>query len=100
MILFPRMSSYNEGTDRMRTLGVGLRTLGLEIEVLPVAADSPLAGATIDHIEHEAVGSLFVIAVNRRDGETITRPDPSIVIEAGDGVVVVTRSGRATPRIT
>jgi voltage-gated potassium channel Kch len=100
LILYPRLSSYNDGSDRMRTLGIGLRTLGLEIEVMPVAADSPLAGATIDHIEHEAVGSVFVIAVNRKNGETITRPDPSVVIEAGDGVVVVTRSGRATPRIT
>jgi voltage-gated potassium channel len=100
LIMYPKMSSYIEGSDRMRTLGIGLRTLGLEIEVMPVGADSPLAGATIDAIEHDAVGSVFVIAVNRKNGETITRPDPSVVIEAGDGVVIVTRSGRATPRIT
>jgi Trk K+ transport system NAD-binding subunit len=100
LILYPRTSSFTDGSDRMRTLGIGLRTLGLELEVMAVAADSPLAGATIDRIEHEATGSVFVVAVNRRDGETITRPDPSTVIEAGDGVVVITRSGRSGPKIS
>jgi len=38
--------------------------------------------------------------VNRRDGESLTRPDPDTVIEAGDGVVVLTRPGRNTPRIS
>jgi Trk K+ transport system NAD-binding subunit len=100
LILYPRTSSFTDGSDRMRTLGIGLRTLGLELEVMAVAADSPLAGATIDAVEHEAIGSLFVVAINRKNGETLTRPDPSTKIEAGDGVVVITRSGRSTPRIS
>jgi Trk K+ transport system NAD-binding subunit len=99
LILYPRSAMFTDGSDRMRTLGIGLRTLGLELEVMPVAADSQLAGATIEHFENQASGSVFVVAVNRRGGETITRPDPATVIEAGDGVVVITRSGRATPRI-
>jgi voltage-gated potassium channel len=100
LILYPRTSVFTDGSDRMRTLGIGLRTLGLEMEVMAVAADSPLAGATIDAIEHEAIGSLFVIAVNKKSGESLTRPPPSTIIEAGDGVVVITRSGRATPKIS
>jgi voltage-gated potassium channel len=100
LILFPRTSQFTDGSDRMRTLAIGLRTLGLELEVMAVAADSPLAGATIDAVEHEAIGSLFVVAVNRKDGETLTRPHPSTRIEAGDGVVVITRSGRSTPKIS
>jgi Trk K+ transport system NAD-binding subunit len=100
LILYPRTSSLTDGSERMRLLGNGLRTLGLELEVMPVAADSPLAGATIERIEHEAAGNLFVVAVNRRHGETLTRPDPSVVIEAGDGVVVITRVGRSAPKIS
>jgi Trk K+ transport system NAD-binding subunit len=100
LIMYPRMSSFTDGSDRMRTLGVGLRTLGLELEVMAVAADSPLAGATIETAEHQASGSIFVIAINRRNGETISRPSPETVIEPGDGVVVITRSGRAGPRIS
>jgi Trk K+ transport system NAD-binding subunit len=100
LILYPRTSSFTDGSDRMRTLGIGLRTLGLELEVMAVAADSPLAGATISAVEQSASGGLFVVAVNRRDGESLTRPDPDTVIEAGDGVVVLTRPGRNTPRIS
>jgi len=100
LILYPQSSIHSESSDRMRSLGVGLRTLGLELEVLPVAADSRLAGATIEAIEHDATGALFVIGVNRKTGETLTRPDPATRIEAGDGVVVITRSGRSTPRIS
>jgi voltage-gated potassium channel len=100
LILYPRTSSFTDGSDRMRTLAIGLRTLGLELEVMAVAADSALAGATIEAIEHQSSGSIFVIGVNRRAGETITRPDPSTVIEAGDGVVIITRVGRTTPRVS
>jgi Trk K+ transport system NAD-binding subunit len=100
LIMYPRTSSFTDGSDRMRTLGIGLRTLGLELEVMAVATDSPLAGATIETAEHQASGSLFVIAINRRNGETINRPSPETIIEAGDGVVVITRSGRAGPRIS
>jgi len=99
LILYPRTSSFTDGSDRMRTLGIGLRTLGLDLEVMAVAADSPLAGATIAAIENETNG-VFVVAVNRHSGQTITRPPPETVISAGDGVVVVTRSGRNTPRIS
>jgi voltage-gated potassium channel Kch len=100
LILYPRTSSFTDGSDRMRTLGIGLRTLGLELEVMAVAPDSKLAGATIEAIEHEAIGSIFVVAVNRQGGETIARPDPATVIQPGDGVVVITRAGRAAPRVS
>jgi Trk K+ transport system NAD-binding subunit len=100
LILYPRTSSFTDGSDRMRTLAIGLRTLGLDLEVMAVAAESPLAGATIEAFEHQSSGSVFVVGVNRRAGETITRPDPSTVIEAGDGVVMITRSGRSMPRVS
>jgi voltage-gated potassium channel len=99
LILYPRTSSFTDGSDRMRNLGIGLRTLGLELEVMAVAADSPLAGATIGAIEQQT-GGVFVVAVNRHSGETLTRPPPDTLISAGDGVVVVTRSGRNTPKIS
>ena len=100
LILYPRMSTFTEGSGRMRSLVAGLSTLGLDLEVMAVAADSPLAGSTIEAIEQESIGSLFVVAINRQNGDTLTRPDPSTVIQSGDGVVVITRSGRSGPRIS
>jgi len=99
LILYPRISSLTDGSQRMRTLGIGLRTFGLELEVMAVAADSPLAGKTIEAVEHQATGGVFVVAVNRQNGETIARPDPSTIIQSGDGIVVITRSGRSSPKI-
>jgi Trk K+ transport system NAD-binding subunit len=99
LILFPRTSRFTEGTHRIRALAAGLRTLGLELEVMAVSPDSTLAGATVEAVERDTTGSVFVIAVNRKNGETVTRPDPSTIVEPGDGVVMITRAGRNTPRI-
>lgn len=40
-----------------------------------------------------------MVGLNRRGGETISRPGPELMVEAGDGVVVITRAGRASPRL-
>ncbi len=98
LILFPRSAKLTD-SSRMQMLGTGLRTLGLELEILPVAAGSAYAGQSVEQIEKGAGGTLFVVALNRRDGETINRPGPELMVEAGDGVVVITRAGRETPRI-
>jgi voltage-gated potassium channel Kch len=98
LILFPRSAKLTD-TQQMRMLGTGLRTLGLELEILPVVAGSPFAGQSVREIETSASGTLFVVALNRRDGQTINRPSPEQVVEAGDGVVMITRTGRDTPRI-
>lgn len=97
LILFPRTARLTDGTQRIRALAAGLHSLGLELEVVAVSPDSKLAGATIDKAEHDSSGSVFVVALNRKNGETLTRPDPSTIIEAGDGVVMITRAGRSTP---
>jgi Trk K+ transport system NAD-binding subunit len=100
LILFPRAARFAEGVERFHAMAGGLRSLGLELEVVPVAPDSKLVGASVANIERNSGGGLFVIAVNRKNGETLTRPDPSIVVEAGDGVVLLTRTGRDTPGIS
>ena len=98
LILFPRSAALTDSVP-MQVLGTGLRTLGLELEILPVAAGSPYAGQSVGQIERGAEGTLFVVGLNRRGGETISRPGPELMVEAGDGVVVITRAGRASPRL-
>lgn len=94
MILYPRTSRITEGTQRIRAMAAGLHGLGLELEVEAVPPDGKMAGVTIEQAEREATGSVFIIAINRKNGETLTRPAPSTVIEAGDGVVMITRASR------
>jgi voltage-gated potassium channel Kch len=97
LILFPQTSKLTD-SSRMRTLAAGLHGLGLELEVTAAAPDGPMAGATIEAVERAAGGTMFVVALNRKGGETVSRPDPQTVIEGGDGVVSITRTGRSAPR--
>lgn len=98
LILFPQSAKLTD-SSRMLSLSSGLRTLGLELEVMPVAPGSPFAGQTVAQIERSAQGTLFVVAIHRRDGTTINRPGPEQLVEAEDGAAVITRAGRETPRI-
>jgi voltage-gated potassium channel len=72
-----------------------LHSLGLEMELIEAAAGSKLVGRTLEAVERQADGALFVVQVNRPGGEAITDPDGKIVIQAGDGLVVVGRGAKA-----
>jgi len=73
----------------------GPPSLGLEMEFIEAAPGSPIAGRTIESIEQQANGAVFIVRVNRRGGETINDPDGKTVIEPGDGVVIVGRGAKA-----
>jgi K+/H+ antiporter YhaU regulatory subunit KhtT len=70
-----------------------LRDLGLEMEVVIAAERSAVVGQTIETLERRGKGLFFVVQINRRDGENITRPGAGTLIGAGDGLVVVGRTG-------
>ena len=46
-------------------------------------------------MEEESHGAFFVVGLNRQDGAIVARPDRSLVVEVGDGVIVVMRPGEA-----
>ncbi len=93
IILFPETSRFIRDSDRMRELERTLRNLGLVIEVVVVPEKGALTGLTIEEIGQRARGAFFIVQVNRRDGDPITAPDKTVRVGAGDGVVVVGRSG-------
>jgi len=92
MILFPETARFLHGSDRMRDFGKILRDLGLQMEVV-VVDKTAAAGQTIEELEHRGAGAFFVVQINRRDGDNITQPHPSTVVERGDGLVVLGRDG-------
>ena len=95
IILFPETSRFVRDSDGMRELERTLRNLGLAIEVVVVPESGALTGLTIEDIETRARGAFFVVQLNRRDGDPITAPDKELSVEAGDGLVVVGRSGQS-----
>lgn len=96
MILHPETARFIRGSDRMLDFDKTLRDLGLQLEVITVTEGSGAVGATIGDIEHRTKGGFFVVQLDRRNGEVITRPGQAERLQAGDGVLIVTRGDLAT----
>lgn len=95
LILFPKTAALLRNDERMRDLERNLHSLGLDLEVLPAADGSRFANQSIEQIERQAGGAFLIVAINRSDGSTVTRPAGTTQINAGDGVVLIGRSGRS-----
>jgi voltage-gated potassium channel len=95
MILYQETARFIRGSDRMKDFEKVLLSLGLDIQVVIAAPKSPAIGQTIETIEQQGQGAFFIVQINRRDGDPITRPDASTVIGDGDGLVLVSRGGQS-----
>jgi Trk K+ transport system NAD-binding subunit len=79
----------------LERLANDLQRLGLDIEIVTVETGSRAAGATIADVEALGAGTFLVVALERRDGETLLQPHNEVSVRAGDGIAVVGRPGRA-----
>jgi len=95
LILYQETARFIRGSERMRDFERVLQSLGLELEVVAAAPDSPIVGQTIEAVEQQANGAFFIVQLNRREGDAITHPDPATMIEGGDGLVIVGRGAKA-----
>jgi voltage-gated potassium channel len=71
-----------------------LTELGLDMEEIEIAADSPLAHKRIAEVESEAAGRLLAIAIMRKEGGTDLNPTPTSMLMPGDALVVMRRAMR------
>jgi Trk K+ transport system NAD-binding subunit len=94
LILFPHTSQLLRSTEQMRLFEHGLHGLGLELEVMPVAEQGEFTGRSVAEIEASVQGAFLIVAVNRADGSSVSRPPGELRLRPGDGVVVIGRSGR------
>ena len=95
MILYPETARFIRGSDRMRDFEKVLRDLGMELEMVVAGDHNVAAGLTIEDLERRGRGAFFVVQIDRQGGDTITRPPAATKIGAGDGLVVVGRTGGA-----
>jgi Trk K+ transport system NAD-binding subunit len=95
MILYPETARFIRGSDRMLDFDKTLRDLGLLMEVVTVTESSGAVGQSIGEMERRAKGACFVVQLDRRSGEVLTRPAQTVKFEAGDGVLLVTRTEAA-----
>ncbi len=95
IILYPSAARLLHGSGDEEKFARDLRLLGLDIETVAAEEGSRCIGMTVHAVEQEALGAFLIVAVNRRNGENLTRPSSDVRLERGDGVVVLGRPGRA-----
>ena len=95
MILFPAIAGMIQDSERRRQMELDLRTLGLEIEVVLAAEGSPYIGLAVEEIERDAERMFFIGAIERAGSGKVERPSAHTRLQAGDGVTILGRSGRA-----
>ncbi len=91
LILYPGTAKFIRGSERMMDFDKTLRDLGLQLEMVTVPDDSGAVGQSVAEMEQKGKGGFFIIQLDRRSGETHTRPPADVRIEAGDGVLIVAR---------
>ena len=96
MILFPETQRFIRGSERMQEMEKGLHDLGLEIEVVTAPAGGAMTGQTVAEAEKLGKGHFFIVQLNRQNGEILSRPTSDAVLQPGDGVVIVSRTGKVS----
>ncbi|MFO1023804.1 MAG: NAD-binding protein [Acetobacteraceae bacterium] len=95
MILFRKTARFLPGAAQNEGFERTLRQLGLDIDIVIAAPDSAVTGQSIAAVEQQSEGAFFIVQITRRNGDTIMRPDPQTIIEAGDGLMLVGRGPAA-----
>ena len=71
-----------------------LAELGLDMEEIEIAPDSPWAHRRISEVESDAGGRLMAVAIMRKEGGTDLNPTPTSMLMPGDALVVMRRVQR------
>jgi voltage-gated potassium channel len=69
-----------------------LEHIGLKLQEYPIAGGSDLVGQPIKSAEVRGQGGVVIVAVRHADGSVVRRPDPGMVLAAGDTIFVLGHS--------
>jgi voltage-gated potassium channel len=92
LILHPATAALVRGSQRSRNIERALREIGLEIEMVSAGEHSGVLGLSIGELEGRAAGAFFVARIDRPGADPIVAPGGDTRIQAGDGLVVVSRT--------
>ncbi len=95
IILYPDLSEALRRPADTEDAAHGLRLLGLELHVVTVEAGSAFAGRTILEIERRAEHGFLILSAQARPDGAARRAEPEMRVEAGAGLTLVARTGRA-----
>jgi len=89
MITHPDARGFLEKVEGAGDLTLELYRLVVALHDVPIPNDSPLVGRPVGELRVEGESPFLVVAVRRKDGTTIPRPDADVAIQTGDTAVVL-----------
>jgi Trk K+ transport system NAD-binding subunit len=95
LILFEESARLLDGLERTHGFQRGLRTFGIDLEIVTAAPHSPAVRMTVAAIERQGRGTFFIVQINGRDGDVQTDPPGNTIVREGDGLVLIGRPNRA-----
>jgi voltage-gated potassium channel len=95
LVMYRETARFIHGSPGMREFEKVLHSLGLEMELIEAAPEGKLVGQSVEAIERQANGAVFIVRINRRGGIIIADPNRQTMIEPGDGVVMIGRGSAA-----
>lgn len=95
LLLFSDASTILEGRAANGGMQRSLKHMGLELEIVPIAAGSPADGTSVGEVEAQGQGSFLIVALHRKAGGSALQPPRDTVLTAGDAVALLGRPGRA-----
>jgi voltage-gated potassium channel len=93
MITHPATLDFFSQADGHHALNELLGQLDVQVDEIAIAPESPLVGATIGDIEVKGKGTFIIVALRQVGGTTMTHPSQSVVLKAGDAVIVMGHRG-------
>lgn len=94
MILYPRLADFLRGAQsRGEGGGEGLTKLGLDLGVVTAPPGFSARKVSVGEFERRG-GGVLVVRIERADGSVVENPASEEIIRAGDGLAVVSKSGR------
>ena len=89
LITRPTSTDFLQEKDRHSSLNDLLAQINVRLEELTISASSPLQGKTVGELEIRGKGAFILVALRRSEGELVTHPHSSMVLNSQDILIVL-----------
>ncbi|MFE4107737.1 potassium channel family protein [Almyronema epifaneia] len=93
LITHPTAVDFLSQTDKGASLNELLGELDIQLNELPITANSPLIGGTIGDIEVRGRGTFIIVALRRATGEVLIHPSRETYLAQDDSVILMGHQG-------
>lgn len=89
LITRPTSTDFLQQKDKQNSLNDLLAQIEVQIDELIISNHSPLVGKTIRELEIRGKGAFIIVALRRSNGQLLTHPHSSIILNYEDTLIVL-----------